>query len=485
VSASANGPVARWIVEENQRPGSGDWQAGDYTSRAGAIEAYANVVSAQQGDTVTLFVSTDEPSYRVEAYRMGWYQGLGGRLVWQSDGQAGRVQPPASVTPGINMAEARWEPSVQVAIDASFPPGVYLFRLVTPTGHTTRVPLTIRDDSSTAAYLVQNSVTSWQAYNPWGQYSLYFGPGNSFPRRARIVSFDRPYALGGGSSEYLGLEHPLVMLMEQLGLDVTYVTDVDTHADPARLLSHRAFFSLGHDEYWSKEMRDGVESARDHGVNLAILGANAAFRQIRYEPSALGANRHEVCYKSAAEDPMRRVNPALTTVNWRDPPVSRPESQFIGQQYESNPVRADMVIADPTAWVFAGSNATLGQHLDTVVGSEYDRFLPTQAGPPNVQVLAHSPVVCHGRKSVANMTYYSAPSGAGVFSTGTIFWITKLTPAAMSPALYDPVVSQVTKNVLAAFGNGPAGTAHPSQANYQEVVARLGTATGATPQESA
>jgi hypothetical protein len=372
-----------------------------------------------------------------------------------------------------------------VPIDPSFPPGVYLFRLVTPSDHATRVPLTIRDDASTAAYLVQNSVTSWQAYNAWGEYSLYHGPGNSFPRRARIVSFDRPYALGGGSSDYLGLEQPLVMLMEQLGLDVTYVTNVDTHVNPARLLSHRAFLSLGHDEYWSKEMRDGVDAARDHGVNLAFLGANAAFRQIRYEPSALGANRHEVCYKSAAEDPMRRINPALTTVNWRDAPVSRPESELIGQQYESNPVLADMVIADPTAWVFAATGVELGQHLDSVVASEYDRYLPTQVGPPNVQILAHSPLVVHGRKSIANMTYYSAPSGAGVFATGTIGWITKLTPPALEGSSFNPVVQQVTKNVLAAFGTGPAGTAHPSQANYLEVVTRLGTATGAAPQPSA
>jgi len=65
---------------------------------------------------------------------------------------------------------------------------------------------------------------------------------------------------------------------------VTYITDVDTHARPQLLANHKMWFSLGHDEYWSKEMRDGVEGARDKGVNLAFLGANAAFRQIRFEP---------------------------------------------------------------------------------------------------------------------------------------------------------------------------------------------------------
>ena len=101
-------------------------------------------------------------------------------------------------------------------------------------------------------------------------------------------------------------------------------------------------------------MRDGVEAARDKGVNLAFLGANAAFRQIRFEPSPLGPNRHQVCYKSADEDPIHASNPPLTTVNWREAPVSRPESEMIGQQYECNPVMADMIIVDPGAWVFQG-----------------------------------------------------------------------------------------------------------------------------------
>jgi hypothetical protein len=69
------------------------------------------------------------------------------------------------------------------------------------------------------------------------------------------------------------------------------------------------------------------------------------------------------------------------------------------------------------------------------------------------------------------MTYYSAPSGAGVFATGTIFWISKLmAPGPGSPN--NPIVMQITKNVLAAFGEGPAGGKYPSTANF-DAVARL------------
>src|SRR5262249_59659151 len=97
---------------------------------------------------------------------------------------------------------------------------------------------------------------------------------------------------------------------------------------------------------------DGADKARDAGVNLAWFGANAAYRQVRFEDSVVGANRHQVCYKSAAEDPQTKTSPALATVNWRDAPVNRPEMQVVGVGYVSNPVKAHLVIPDPGACPF-------------------------------------------------------------------------------------------------------------------------------------
>ncbi len=270
----------------------------------------------------------------------------------------------------------------------------------------------------------------------------------------------------GGAGDFIGLEFPLVQLMEGRGFDVSYTTSVDFHRQPEIALQHRALLSPGHDEYWSKPMRDGAESARDHCVNLAFFGANAAYRQIRFEPSAIGPNRHQVCYKSANEDPMRRVDPSLVTVNWRDAPVNRPENAMIGQQYKCNPVRNDMVIVDPNAWVFEGTGVTMNQHLDTVIGPECDSYTPGKQVPSNVQILAHSPVKCGG---FSDMTYYSAPSGAGVFASGSIWWITKVTPPGPGSP-FNPIVSAVTENVLRAFGTGPAGVVHPSQPNAKFVI---------------
>jgi len=56
----------------------------------------------------------------------------------------------------------------------------------------------------------------------------------------------------------IGLAH---FDMERLGLDTTYWTDIDLHLHGQDLVKHGALMSLGHDEYWSREMRNNADSA--------------------------------------------------------------------------------------------------------------------------------------------------------------------------------------------------------------------------------
>jgi hypothetical protein len=51
-----------------------------------------------------------------------------------------------------------------------------------------------------------------------------------------------------------------------------------------------------------------------------------------------------------------------------------------------------------------------------------------------------------------------------VFASGSIWWLTKLTPPGPGSP-FNPIVSTITENVLRAFGAGPAGQTHPSQPN--------------------
>jgi hypothetical protein len=285
------------------------------------------------------------------------------------------------------------------------------------------------------------------------------------------VSFDRPMDMDRAQSGTLGDTFDIGRLVESLGLDVSYATNVDQHLRPELMRDHRAIVTGFHDEYYSLEMRDGLEAARDRGVNIAFLGANAVYRRIRLEPSPLGEARHEVNYRNAAADPLNGVDPQRVTTNWREPPAARPESSLTGTHHECNEggLDEDMVIADAAAWMFAGTNVTDGQRWPDVVSGQYDRVTPSVPTPENIQVVAHSPVTCRGDESFADMAYATAPSGAGVFAAGTMGFEPHLGPLCpperLTPAEWECQLRQMVANVVTEFAKGPAARDHPARNN--------------------
>ena len=409
-------PTAPWLIAENAKRGTLNWIC-NFNQPDHALEGFASQVSAVPGDDVAVFVSSTARAVQVQAYRMGYYQGLGGRLIVKTDFLPAKVQAAPVVTPGIGTVTCPWSPTLTLNITKDWPPGCYLLKLVGDSGEEQFVPLTIRDDKSMASYVLQNSVTTWQAYNLWGSYSLYYGPDSqgrgTFADRARAVSFDRPYpqTWASGAADFVGNELPLLFHLESLGLDMTYWTDVDLHARPQLLMNHRCLFSMGHDEYWSTPMRQGAAAANASGVNLAFLGANACYRQIRLQSTSVGPSRLQVCYKDAAEDPIADQQPALTTVNWNQAPLNNPESTLIGSMYQSVGAKADMVVTDASSWFYNGCNLADGHTFSTVILGEYDRYVPSLPGPKNADVLAHSPVP--GQANWSDVTYYTAPGNGG------------------------------------------------------------------------
>src|SRR4051794_22348217 len=429
-----------------------------------AIEGYADRVSVHPGDPVRLFVSTTSPTWTVTAFRIGDYPGTGGARIWSSAPQPGVVQAPPVVQPPRNTVVAPWQPSLTVDT-TRWPPRDYLLRLDGSAGAQQFVPLTVATPDNTGRIVIVNAVTTWQAYNRWGGYSLYASGTGRFEDRSRAVSFDRPYQAKDmqGAGDFLFFERPLVQFAERLHLPLGYATDVDLHADPHLLDGARAVVTLGHDEYWSQAERDAVTAARGRGVNLAFLGGNEMYRHIRFEPSPLGANRVEVDYKSFDEDPLSRTDPLEATPQWRDPPYPRPESVLLGNFYRCNPVQADMVAVDAGNWLLSGI-VTNGQVLPGLIGNEYENVDLAVPTPRPIEVLFHSPVVCGGRHDYADATYYTVTSGAGVFSAGTQYWIGALEPGYQGGD-NSAVVGAITTRLLTAFAQGPAGLAHPAVDN--------------------
>ena len=149
---------------------------------------------------------------------------------------------------------------------------------------------------------------------------------------------------------------------------------------------------------------------------------------------------------------------------------------MIGDFYECNPVDADMVIVESSEWMFAGTGLKDGDKLPHVVGNEYDRVTPEVPTPDTIEVVAHSPLRCGKLRSFADMSYYTAPSGAGVLATGTFRWEPHLGQACKDDAIVgvDCQIRKATLNILAAFAAGPAGIAHPSKNNLAKLGIRAG-----------
>lgn len=462
-------------AEENARRGDPRWRI-DRVGALHEIEGWADRTSVTPGEPVGLHISTTASTYRVSAIRTGWYAGCQGRQVWQSAPMKGEVGEPARLIEPTNTAVTDWP--VSLAVDTTgWVPGFYSFRLDADTGGQRYITLTVKSGSASGKVVLLNGDTTWQAYNVFGGYSLYVGPNGAYATRARAVTFDRPYGGnegGQGDSEFQANLLPLLSLVERLGLPTEYLSDTDLHADPHALDGAVAVLSPGHDEYYSSLMRERLQAARDRGTNLAFLGANAIYRHIRLGSTTVGENRLETCYKEPQEDPLYGRDNAEVTGQWRYPPDPRPESVLTGVFYESNPVKADMVIRNPDHWLFAGTGVVDGSHLPGLVGGEYDRVNLSVPTPRPIEVLAHSPLVCNGISSHSDMAYYTTSSGAGVLSTGTNWWINAL--AGGSGPICHRITNVVTNNMLRVFASGPAGHQHPAVDNLASLGGFSGTA---------
>ena len=464
---SASIAQAKNLIQiENAKPGDSSWKLSNQ-AKNNEIEGYASSPSINRGESITFFVNTISPKFTLEIFRMGWYGGAGARKLLTVTLPGVRQQLPTP-DPVTGLIECNWSPSYVLTVpdDPSDPTnwmsGIYLAKLTGVDNHKERyIPFVVRDDGRSSDFLFQNSVTTYLAYNSWGGLSLYTNP------RAFKVSFNRPNNLGAGAADFInyGWENDMLRFLEREGYDVSYATDLDTHLRGELLLKHKAFLVVGHDEYWSWQMRDNVEHARDQGVSLGFFGANTAYWQVRFEPSPItGApNRTMVCYKSAKLDPTAQGDPAnqhLTTTEFRLSPVNRPEDAMIGGMYETGNINGDLVVSDATNWILQGTGLHNGDHLVGLLGYEADKIFGH--APRGVQQIIHSPYLGQGADGCSqlsavcqlrfsDMTVYEAESSATVVSTGTMHWNWGLDKVPPNPFPPSPAIQQATRNILERF----------------------------------
>jgi len=464
------------IALENQQPGSANWQMLLSTFRPAddtvkQIKGYASATSVNKGESLTFYVTvTPAQSYTMDVYRMGWYQGLLGRLM-QSIPLQGVEQPACPVDAGTGLIECNWTASYTLTVPTSWTSGVFLVMLTNAQGYQNYITFVVRDDERRADLLFQQSVTTYQGYNNYPDdrvtgkslyaYNSYGANTVTGTPRAAKVSWNRPYN-GRGEGGLLGWEVYFIRWLERAGYDVKYSTNVDTHENSARLLQSKAFLSVGDDTYWSKQMYDGVQQARDAGVHLGFFGAAAVFWQVRFEASPLtgAADRVMVGYKDRSIDP---VQGPTTTILWRDPFLNRPEQQLVGVQFSGeipyDPLnQPPYVVANSSSWVYAGTGVADGTSIPRIVGYQMDSSMSSYPLPTSVtgtyQVLSRSPFTDSGATVTANSSIYQAPSGAWVFGAGTTSWAWGL--ADDGDGFVDPRIQQTTANLLQRFGASPS-----------------------------
>lgn len=489
------------IVIENRLPGHPptEWDingGGDPT-----IQGFGHDISIDCGETIDFKIKTDSDDYRIDIYRLGYYGGLGARRVdtVRPSVDLPQAQPDGLRDPDTHLYDCgNWAVSASWQSPSDATSGIYLARLIRMDnqgkgwradnsqtepaekpastdhaygiagrgrlGNALREPrashiyFVVRDDEGDADILFQTADTTWQAYNRYGGHCTYARLDPEHPRihggepRAFKVSYNRPFETRHyrAVNMVFNAEYPCVRFLEANGYNVSYFTGLDGDRRGEEISKHRAFLSVGHDEYWSAGQRRNVETARDAGVNLAFFSGNEAYWKTRWEPAIDGSDdvyRTLVTYKEthagAKIDPLADV----WTGTWRDSRVFNPEGPqpenaltgtiFMVDAWRNDPLLVPAEYAGLRFWrntavaeLQPGETAVL---LKGLLGHEWDEDIDNEFRPPGLMRLSETTVdnvayiqdcgsVTDSGTATHHLTLYRHDSGALVFGAGTVQW---------------------------------------------------------------
>jgi hypothetical protein len=446
------------------------------------LEGYVSSGSVAPGETINFYVNSRVGPYTIRVFQQDAEEVLVATL--QNIDQFPEPFP-------IGRLDYRdgpsWPPVAELVIPDAWPSGLYLAR-VEATNAGIAIPFVVRAavPGSQSRILVFIPDTTYEAYNFWGGRSLYgfrssIDPGFQYltwsygskfaPKeyddhqlpRAFQVSFRRPYNEEPQSNKWQYWEVPLLRWLALQGIAVEVCTATDLHKDGANhtglLANYQLLVSVGHDEYWSKEMRDNVESFTAAGGNVAFFSGNVCWFQIRFDLNV----RRQICYKDARFDPFYPAQSQLVTVNWWDQPVCRAETSLTGVSY-FDPVEQETCyrVLRPDHWVFGGlgfdSSSMFGEYTDddpplTVVGYETDKYQKPDAdpcrpsSPDNFERLAEVLAQDGSRKVACTMGTFTHGKGQ-VFTAATLNWSLGL---SQDGVIRNPI-DRITRNVFERLG---------------------------------
>lgn len=442
----------------------------------GRVYGYASASSVPQGESLDfhIYTSTAITTYDIQIFR----EGANGRELMMTipdlpGASCGWCEPneygaPLGVPAGYEDEDlgCDWPVAYTLNVPSDWPSGIYVADLLDeddqPGGYGSYIFFIVTEDQpgSTAAIVFQSSTNTWQAYNKYGGWDFYTDPP------ARRITFDRPYK--PCTTCRFKWEVPLARWLESEGYAVEYVANEDVHADPTLLFNYKLFLSVGHDEYWSKEMRDNIDAFIDAGGNVAFFSGNTGFRQVRYQDGG----RTLVCYKwrDREKDPLYGVDNIRVATKFDNDPVFWPENSTTGVRFRDGgwvnvsqcpDGRGRYTVYYSRHWLYAGTGLQDGDEFWYEPEKEievdgalftWENGLPVVTGehgtPLNFIILGLQP----STTGHATMGIYTRDGGGTVFNAATMGWGRGLWPEN-NPEDYE-IVRQITRNVIDTLSSG-------------------------------
>jgi hypothetical protein len=471
---------------ENLHTGSANWVP-TKPALDGEIQAYVGADSVNQGESVPVYVSvkTAGDTYTMDLYRLGYYQGTGGRLISSQAGLVGLAQgyyaktenssdpincrtclvsgastldtPPNRQAGLIDplghptyLTDANWTRTSTIAT-ANLVSGLYVLKFTEAAGdYQWLVAFVVREDGRSADLVLEYPMNTDVAYNIWGgadayrNYRLYPSTGTgAAPYWTFYDSFDRPITMDGGTDgvgNVFQTAESMVYFLEQQGFDVTYTTNNAVLEGKTALLHYKGFLSVAHDEYVNHAERQELEQAEANGVSLGFFGGNDLYWQTRNLPDGAGRpDRIMVEYKNYSapnHDPYvlpnsGYYNPAEVSTLYRAAPVNNPEDKLLKAMYPigaGGSQYAAFVATNTASWVFHNSGLHDGDTIQGIVGQEVESVFPNDGSitpADHITIIGTSPFLAsNGTTYTANAVLDELQNGKGniSFDAGTISW---------------------------------------------------------------
>jgi hypothetical protein len=443
---NAGVPASQWDIPLNSNGTFGDK----------TIQGFGTDISVNVGGTINFKItitSGTNKSFGIKIYRIGYYQGNGARLIADlGTAFTGITQNACTFDNSTGLTDCgNWTTTASWAVPSTAVSGLYIAKLTRSAaggGGSSHIAFVVRNDASTSQLLFKTSDATWQAYNPYGGYSLYVGAGMPF-NHGNKVSYNRPYLTrdgggGGGASEdfFMNAEYPMIRFLERNGFDISYTTDVDmARSTSSPVTNHKVFLSTGHDEYWSKEERNTVEAAKAAGKNMAFFSGNEVYWKTRWENSVDGTStpfRTMVCYKEGTlptpgENACGgKCDPTTEwTGLWRDgcsfpnDNACKPENALTGE-ISWDGTTGTIMVPDTykslrfwrntsVATLAAGKTASM---TPGTLGYEWDWEQYQSSYPPGRITMSNTSFDGHVHK----LSFYKSTAGGLIFGAGSVQW---------------------------------------------------------------